>query len=143
METITIVGAGIAGLTAAITCAEAGAPVVLYDAHEHAGGRARTLDGPYRANLGPHVFYGDGELWRWLQDKELLPPNEGIPLAGLRLRWDGVLHRTPPLALIPAMLRLRGRRAPADESFRAWAAQHTDERTAGQLSAAAGVYSFY
>ena len=41
------------------------------------------------------------------------------------------------------MLRLRGRRAPADESFRAWVARHADERTAELLSAFAGVYTFH
>ena len=85
METITIVGAGVAGLTAAITCAEAGAPVVLYDAHGEPGGRARSLDAPYRANLGPHVLYADGPLWGWLKERDLLPPATGIPYTGLRL----------------------------------------------------------
>lgn len=143
METITIVGAGIAGLTAAISLAEAGAPVVLFDAREVPGGRARSLDGPYRANLGPHVLYKDGPLWAWLKERDLLPPIAGLPLAGLRLRHGGAAHRTPPLALVPASLKLRGRRAPADESFRAWATRHTDERTAELLSMAGGVYAFH
>ena len=143
METITIVGAGVAGMTAAISLAEAGAPVVLFDARSAPGGRARSLDGPYRANLGPHVLYKDGAMFRWLGERELLPPIAGVPLTGLRLRWGGELHRTPPLGLIPAILKLRGRRAPADESFRAWAARHTDERTAELLSSAAGVFAFH
>lgn len=143
METITIVGAGVAGLTAAISCAEAGAPVVLYDAHAEPGGRARSLDAPYRANLGPHVLYGDGPLWAWLKERELLPPSTGIPYTGLRLRWDGAIHRSPPLALIPSMLRLRGRRAPVDAPFRAWAASHAGERTADWLSSMAGVYAYH
>ncbi|MDA0167854.1 FAD-dependent oxidoreductase [Solirubrobacter taibaiensis] len=143
METITIVGAGVAGLTAAIACAEAGAPVVLYDAHGEPGGRARSLDAPYRANLGPHVLYSDGALWGWLKERDLLPPSTGIPYTGLRLRWGGAIHRTPPLALIPSMLKLRGRRAPDDESFRAWASSHGGERTAEWLSALAGVYTFH
>ena len=143
METITIVGAGVAGLTAAITCAEAGAPVVLYDAHGEPGGRARSLDAPYKANLGPHVLYSDGALWGWLKERDLLPPSTGIPYTGLRLRWDGAIHRTPPLALIPSMLKLRGRRAPDDQSFRAWASSHAGERTAEWLSALAGVYTYH
>lgn len=143
MDTITVVGAGIAGLTAAITCAEAGAPVVLVDAHDAPGGRARTADGPYRANLGPHVLYSDGPLFAWLTEAGLMPPYRGTPLSGLRLRFDGAVHRTPPLALVPKVLRLRGRRAPSELSFRDWAARHTDERTAELLSSAAGVYSFH
>jgi phytoene dehydrogenase-like protein len=143
METITIVGAGVAGLTAAITCAEAGAPVVLFDAHAAPGGRARSLEGPYRANLGPHALYSDGPLWDWLQERKLVPPVAGVPLTGLRFRWDGTIHRTPPLALLPATLRLRGRRAPVDETFRAWAARHADRRTAALLASLAGVYTFH
>ena len=112
METITIVGAGVAGMTAAISLAEAGAPVVLFDAREAPGGRARSLDGPYRANLGPHVLYKDGAMFAWLGERALLPPIAGVPLTGLRLRWGGELHRTPPLSLIPSTLKLRGRRAP-------------------------------
>ena len=54
---ITIVGAGIAGLVAAIACAEEGAKVRLLEAHEQLGGRARSTDGPYKANLGPHAIY--------------------------------------------------------------------------------------
>jgi hypothetical protein len=143
METITIVGAGMAGLTAAITCAEAGAPVVLVDAHGEPGGRARSLAGPYKANLGPHVLYSDGRLFGWLKEQGMLPPVTGVPLSGLRTRRDGTLHRTPPLALIPALLKLRGRRAPVDESFRAWAAHHVGERTAEILCRVAGVYTFH
>ena len=143
METITIVGAGVAGLTAAITCAEACAPVVLYDAHGEPGGRARSLEAPYRANLGPHVLYSDGALWGWLKERDLLPPSTGIPYTGLRLRWGGAIHRTPPLTLIPSMLKLRGRRAPEDESFRTWASGHAGERTAEWLSALAGVYTYH
>ena len=70
---------GSRGLTAAITCAEAGTPVVLYDAHGEPGGRARSLEAPYRANLGPHVLYSDGALWGWLKERDLLPPSTGIP----------------------------------------------------------------
>ena len=60
MNEITVVGGGLGGLVAAISCAEAGAPVRLLEAHRMLGGRARTTDGPFRANLGPHVLYDDG-----------------------------------------------------------------------------------
>ena len=61
---ITIVGGGIAGLTAAIACAEGGANVSLLEAHSAVGGRARSCDGRYKANFGPHVLYKDGLFWR-------------------------------------------------------------------------------
>jgi phytoene dehydrogenase-like protein len=140
---ITIVGGGIAGLTAAITCAEGGASVSLLEAHATLGGRARSSDGPYKANLGPHVLYKDGPLWRWMAERELLPRHTGLPLAGVKLRWQGEMRRTPPLGAIPAVLRLRGREAPVELDFRTWAAQHSDERTAAMLSALAGVFTFH
>jgi len=143
MNRITIVGGGLAGLTAAIACAEGGADVLLLEAHEELGGRARSTGGPYKANFGPHVIYKDGLFWRWLEDRDLLPPCAGLPLGGLRIRWQGAVRRTPPLGTVPSVLRLRGREAPVDRDFRSWAASLTDERTATMLSAAAGVYTFH
>ena len=140
---ITVVGGGLAGLTAAIACAEAGRAVRLLEAHEALGGRARSSAGPYKANLGPHVIYKDGAFWDWLSERELLPPFAGPPLSGIRLRWGGTVRRLPPLGMVPAVLRLRGREAPIDVDFRTWAASHSDERTAELLSAAAGVYTFH
>jgi phytoene dehydrogenase-like protein len=140
---VTVVGGGLAGLTAAIACAEGGARVHLVEAHESLGGRGRSADGPYKANLGPHVIYRDGPLWRWLQERRLDPPAAGPPLSGIRFRWDGAVRRTPPFGALPAVLRLRGRQAPVDRDFRSWAAEHTDDRTAAMLSAAAGVYTFH
>jgi phytoene dehydrogenase-like protein len=141
--TITVVGGGLAGLTAAIACAEDGARVRLLEAHETLGGRARSMDGPYKANLGPHVIYKDGGFWSWLADRNLLPPYANPPLAGIRFRWRDTARRIPPLAAAPSVLRLRGRQAPVDIDFRAWATAHGDERTAEILSAAAGVYTFH
>lgn len=140
---IEIVGAGVAGLTAAIACAEAGAAVRLYEAHESLGGRARSSDGRYKANLGPHVLYKDGPLWAWLRERDLLPPIAGLPLAPVRLRWHGQIRRMPPLGAIPATLRLRGRKAPVDADFRSWVAEQAGEPLAAMLSGGAGVYTFH
>ncbi len=143
MSRITIVGGGIAGLTAAISCAEDGAEVQLLEAHDRLGGRARSDDGPYKANLGPHVIYKDGHLWSWLKERSILPPYAGVPLAPIRFRWHGRVRRTPPLNAALPVLRLRGREAPVDRDFRSWVAAHTDEEIAELLSAAAGVYTFH
>lgn len=140
---ITVIGGGLAGLTAAIACAEGGAPVRLLEAHEELGGRARSASGPYKANLGPHVIYKDGAFWRWLVERDLLPAYAGPPLAGVRFRWQGTARRFPPLGALPPVLRLRGREAPVDRDFRGWVTAHSDARTAEMLSAAAGVYTFH
>ena len=140
---ITIVGAGLAGLIAAIACAEGGAKVNLIEAHEELGGRARSTDGPYKANLGPHAMYHDGPFWKWMSERGLLPAHVSPRLTGVRLRVQGTIRRTPPLGSLPAVLRLRGREAPVDVDFRTWAASHTDERTAEMLAAACGVYTFH
>jgi hypothetical protein len=111
--------------------------------HATLGGRARSDDGPYKANFGPHALYKDGPFWRWMAERKLLPRYVGLPLAGVKLRWQGEIRRTPPLGAIPSVLRLRGREAPVDLDFRSWVAGHTDERVAAMLSGAAGVYTFH
>jgi phytoene dehydrogenase-like protein len=143
MQQITVVGGGLAGLTAAITAAEGGAPVHLLEAHDALGGRARSTEAPYKANLGPHAMYKDGPLWAWLRERGLLPPVASPPLAGIRVRWEGAIRRTPPLGAIPTVLRLRGRKPPIDRSFRDWVLGHADERTASMLCNGAGVYTFH
>ena len=57
-RTVIVVGAGLAGLTAAATAAHLGADVTLLEAREHAGGRARTavIDG-FHLNQGAHALY--------------------------------------------------------------------------------------
>lgn len=143
MNEITVIGGGLAGLVAAISCAEGGSEVQLFEAHQQLGGRGRSTDGPYKANLGPHAIYTGGVLWDWLTQRNLMPPVARPPLTGVRFRYAGAVHRTPPLTLIPPGLRLRGRAAPVDQDFRSWVADHADERTADFLSALAGVYTFH
>jgi phytoene dehydrogenase-like protein len=143
MSEITVIGGGVAGLTAAITCAEHGTAVRLLEAHEALGGRARSTDGPYRANLGPHAIYKGGALWNWLSERGLMPPLARPRLTGIRFHYEGAVHRTPPLTLLPPGLRLRGRMAPVDRDFRSWVRDHSDARTADMLSSLAGVYTFH
>jgi phytoene dehydrogenase-like protein len=143
MNEITVIGGGVAGLTAAITCAEGGAQVRLHEAHERVGGRALSSDGPYKANLGPHAIYQGGVLWEWLTSRSLMPPVARPLLTGVRFHYEGAVHRTPPLSLIPQGLRLRGRMAPVDQDFRSWVTDHSDGRTADVIAALAGVYTFH
>lgn len=144
MGEITVIGGGVAGLTAAITAAEGGAGVTLFEASEALGGRARSTDGPYKVNLGPHAIYRGGVLFDWLGTRDLMPPLARPPLTGVRFHYEGEVHRTPPLSLIPPGIRMRGRMAPVDQDFRSWAIDHgMDERGADMLARLAGVYTFH
>ncbi|WP_309051961.1 NAD(P)-binding protein [Streptomyces sp.] len=145
MRTLTIVGGGFAGLTAAITAAEAGARVTLYEAHRTLGGRARTADGPYRANEGPHALYNGGPHWTWLGQRGLIGPLAPLPPAeALRLRFHraGALRRTPPLGLL-RLARHGAGRAPVDTDFRTWATGLAGERAAREAAAYSAVALFH
>lgn len=142
MHRITVVGGGFAGLTAAITAAEAGAQVTVYEAHHTLGGRARTAAGPYRTNEGPHALYNGGPHWAWLKQRDLIGPLASIPpleAARLRLRHRGVLRRTPPFAMLK-LLRPALPQAPVDVDFLTWATGIAGEegaRAAAHYSAVA------
>src|SRR6266542_4354682 len=141
MAKITIVGGGLAGLVASITCAEGGAEVELFEAHRFLGGRARSTDGPFAANLGPHVLYSDGPWWSWLAERGLVGNEPKNPMSGFRFRHDGELRRTPPATFARAVAALR-HPAPADVDFRSWAAASSGDAAADVLSKFAGVFSF-
>jgi phytoene dehydrogenase-like protein len=142
MHRITVIGGGFAGLTAAITAAEAGAKVTVHEAHHTLGGRARTAEGPYRTNEGPHALYNGGPHWAWLRQRDLIGPLAPLPpleAARLRLRHHGALRRTPPFAMLK-LLRPGARRAPVDVDFLTWATEQAGEegaRAAAHYSAVA------
>ncbi len=94
-ETVVIIGAGLAGLTAAATAAREGRPVIVVEAHA-AGGRARTdeLSG-YRFNQGPHALCRGGEAWRILRDLGVPHRGHRPPLRGARVVRDGKLAGVP------------------------------------------------
>ncbi|GGW14704.1 hypothetical protein GCM10018980_63450 [Streptomyces capoamus] len=142
---ITVIGGGFAGLTAAITAAEAGAEVTVYEAHHSLGGRARTATGPYRTNEGPHALYRGGPHWAWLGQRGLIGPLAPLPLreaARLRLHHHGALRRTPPLALLK-LVRRRVGPAPVDARFLGWAAGIAGEEGARAAAHYAAVALFH
>ncbi|MFF4502980.1 FAD-dependent oxidoreductase [Streptomyces sp. NPDC001401] len=132
MHRITVIGGGFAGLTAAVTAAEAGAKVTVFEAHHTLGGRARTAEGPYRTNDGPHALYSGGPHWTWLKQRNLIGPLAPIPpleAARLRLRHHGALRRTPPFAMLK-LLRPGLQQAPIDVDFMTWATGVAGEEAA-------------
>jgi phytoene dehydrogenase-like protein len=143
MDQITIVGGGLAGLTAAISSAERGARVRLLEAHADLGGRARSMDGPYKANLGPHALLSSSTLWRWLGERNLLPPSARPPLSGVRFRWRDDIRRVPAVGAAVAALRLRTRTAPVELDFRTWASSHVGAEAADALARSAGILTYH
>jgi phytoene dehydrogenase-like protein len=143
MSEITIVGGGLAGLTAAISCAEQGAPVALLESHEQLGGRARSTDGLYKANLGPHALLSNSPFWRWLGERDLLPPHARPPLSGVRFRWHDDIRRVPAVGAAVAALRLRARSAPVELDFRTWAADRVGPDAADALARSAGILTYH
>ncbi|MGI8901431.1 MAG: FAD-dependent oxidoreductase [Nocardioides sp.] len=138
---VTVVGGGLAGLVAAIECAEAGATVTLFEAHSLLGGRARSTDGPFVANLGPHALYDDGATWKWLAARNLVGRARRSPIGGLTFRVGGQRHVLPPARLL-RMFTVHRDTAPIDIAFKAWAAQRWGHETATLASHAAGVFTF-
>ncbi|MFI8289515.1 FAD-dependent oxidoreductase [Streptomyces sp. ms191] len=145
MKQITVVGGGFAGLTAAVTAAEAGARVTLHEAHHTLGGRARTAEGPYRTNEGPHALYRGGPHWTWLKQRDLLGPLAPLPLleaARFRFHRAGTLRRTPPLGFLRHTLRTADL-APVDTDFLTWATRVAGPATARTAAAYSGVALFH
>jgi phytoene dehydrogenase-like protein len=140
---ITVVGGGLAGLISAISCAEQGASVRLLEAHGELGGRARSMPGDYKANLGPHALLSNSPMWRWLGDRALLPAHTRPPLSGVRFRWQDDIRRVPAVGATMAALRLRGRPAPVDLDFRTWAGNQVGADAAEILARSAGILTYY
>lgn len=141
MSEITVVGGGLAGLIAAVGCAERGAPVRLYEARQRLGGRAASTPGPFIANLGPHALYTGGSLWEWLRRRQLLQPVRMPRSAAIRFLWHGELRATPPATVLRAWRSL-GVDAPVDSTFRDWVTDRHGDDTAAALANLAGVLTF-
>ena len=139
---IQVIGGGLAGLVASISCAEAGAQVTLSEAHQQLGGRARTTDGPYVAHDGPHVLY-DGDWFRWLRDRGLLGEVHTLPLSGLAsfyFRYRGRLQRRLPDGML--RLVLSRAEAPVDQDFHGWVAERHGPEVATAASNLMGVVTY-
>jgi phytoene dehydrogenase-like protein len=111
---VVVVGAGLAGLTAAATAARTGAHVTVLEAREHDGGRARTQTVMgFLLNQGAHALYRGGPAWEILHDFGIAP--RGRPPAAdcaWGLRADGrfgVIPTTPRTLLRSPLVGARAK----------------------------------
>jgi hypothetical protein len=138
---VHVIGGGIAGLVAAITAAEDGAPVVLHEASGRVGGRALGRASWAGVNLGPHVVLTDGALVRWLTARNIPISLHRPPLRGLRLIGDDTPRVLAPMPRLASTVIAR--QAPADESFREWADRAFGTATSELMCRLAGLFTFH
>jgi phytoene dehydrogenase-like protein len=107
-RSVVVVGAGLAGMTAAITAADEGARVTVLEARAHPGGRARTsttADG-FHFNQGAHALYRGGAAWEVLHGFGITPRGASpVATRAYGLRSDGTLDELP--GTFTSLLRTR------------------------------------
>jgi len=92
---VVVVGAGVAGLVAAVATAKGGARTLVLDAHAP-GGRARTTDRDgYLFNEGPHALYEQGAFMAVLKRWGLEPPGRQPLAADAHALLGDDLHPFP------------------------------------------------
>ena len=92
---VVVVGAGVAGLVAAVEAAKGGARTLVLDARP-AGGRARTTDRTgYLFNEGPHALFERGAFMAVLKRWGLEPAGRRPPASGAHVVLGDTLHPFP------------------------------------------------
>lgn len=118
MVDVVVIGGGVAGITAAVGCAQAGLKVVLLEKSVRLGGRAESWPCPKTGDpihIGPHIFYkpdyvnceklmdvvGTGDKTIWQPDGHFLTYVTGDKKHHMsQHHWMG-----PPTSFLPSMLR--------------------------------------
>ena len=111
-----IIGAGLAGLTAAAQLAQAGHRTLVLERNSQVGGRARTddLDG-WHFNHGGHALYRNGLGHRTLQALGVEPDGATPPLARAQIETNG---NTTPLPIgFRSLVRTHALRATSKPQF--------------------------
>jgi hypothetical protein len=139
---VHVIGGGIAGLVAAITATEGGAPVILHEASGRVGGRALGRASWAGVNLGPHVLLTDGAFIRWLAARNIQISLRRPPLLRVRLIGDQTTSAPPRVAARLAAAVIP-RQAPVDESFREWADAVFGTGHAELMCRLAGLFTFH
>lgn len=152
-DPVVVVGGGLAGITAALRCAEGGRRVVLFEASDRLGGRAGSR-GRDRHDIGQHVLLRCFDAYRELLDRLGSAPGIAwqrrlrLPIVGpdgravlARAGLPAPLHLLPLTGLrpVPWSQRLRlpaaglalahADRGP-DEPLGGWLARHGQGRAA-------------
>jgi squalene-associated FAD-dependent desaturase len=111
---VAVIGAGWSGLAAAVTLAERGVPVTVFEASRSLGGRARrvSIDGVDLDN-GQHILIGAYRETLRMMRKVGADPDELLLRLPLELRFaDGFHLRAPrllyPLNLLSALICAKG-----------------------------------
>jgi phytoene dehydrogenase-like protein len=96
MDSYVVVGAGLAGLTAANALADRGHRVTILEQSQRPGGRAITsIDGGYHFNLGPHALYRGSHAAKAFRDWKI--PLHGGPPEVRRNAYFVIGRRRYPL----------------------------------------------
>jgi hydroxysqualene dehydroxylase len=119
--TVHVVGAGLAGLAAALKVADAGLPVVLHEAAGHAGGRCRSWVEPslgVTIDNGTHmVVGGNAAVFAFLErigaTDGLVPGPAAFPMLDLP---SGRVWTATPARLLPSLLTAAWRMAAAADA---------------------------
>lgn len=104
---VAVVGAGWAGLAAAVSATDQGHAVTLFEMAHHAGGRARSaLHGEWRLDNGQHILIGAYRDTLALMRRVGVDPDAALLRLPLALvQADGSGLRLPAGPAIPAFLR--------------------------------------